>query len=287
MFTNTAYKNNTDEAIVDFSSPLTVSSCGIYQIFSGNTVITERPKGRADYQLLYINSGKAKFIFNNNERIIEEGTVIIFKPHQAQYYYYDPKQKPVIYWVHFSGHDVDTILNHYKLLSDENVFYIGVCNNLPLLFNQIIDELKILDEKYEEMTALKLKELLLNINRSLINVSVKTQDTLTIVNNAKTYFDKNYNQNINITDYARSNYISAYWLIKKFKEITGISPLQYILDIRMTTAKNLLLFSKHNISEISTIVGYPNSMYFSRLFSKRFGLSPMNYKKEYANKSAE
>ncbi|MBQ9486062.1 MAG: helix-turn-helix domain-containing protein, partial [Clostridia bacterium] len=233
---------------------------------------------------LYISSGKAKFIFDNEEKVIEEGTIIIFKPQQAQYYYYDPQQKPVIYWVHFSGREVDTVLNHYKLLTDENVFYIGVCNNLPLLFNQIIDELKLRDEKYEEMTVFKLKEILLCINRSLINVSMKTQDTLTMINDAKTYFDKNYNQNINISDYARANNISTYWLIKKFKEITGISPLQYILDIRLSTAKNLLLFSKHNISEIATIVGYHNSMYFSRLFTKRFGLSPLNYKKEYANK---
>ena len=284
MFTSTAYKNNTDEDIVDFSSPLNVKSCGIYQIFSGNTVVTERPNGRNDYQLLYISSGKAKFIFGDEEKTLEEGTVIIFRPHQAQYYYYYPRQKPVIYWVHFSGSEVDTVLNRYKLLSNDNFFYIGVCENLPILFNQIIDELNLRYEKYEELTVFKLKEIFLYINRSLLNVSVKTQDTVTIINNAKTYFDTNYNQNINIAVYARANNISSCWLIKKFKEITGFTPMQYVLNIRMTTAKNLLLFSKHNISEIAAMVGYPNSMYFSRLFTKRFGLSPSNYKKEHAVK---
>lgn len=285
MFTNTAYKKNTDEVIVDFSKPLTINSCGIYQVFSGNPVVTERPNGRADYQLLYISSGKAKFIFDDEERIIEEGSVILFKPHQAQYYYYEPSQKPTVYWIHFSGNDVDTVLNHYKLPTDENTFYIGICNDLPILFNQIIHEMKLRDEKYEEMTVIKFREVLLYINRSLINMSLKTQDTVTIVNNAKTYFNNNYNQDINIGKYARSNNISANWLIKKFKEITGISPLQYILNLRMTTAKNLLLYSTNNISEIAIKVGYPNAMYFSRLFTKRFGSSPLNYKKEHAEKT--
>ena len=285
MFRNAAYKNNTDDDTVDFSKPLMVKSCGVYQIFSGNTITTERPKGRSDYQLLYLSSGKANFVFDNEEKTIEEGTVIIYKPHQAQFYYYHPSQKPVIYWIHFSGNEVDSILKHYKLPMDKDFFYIGVCNSLPMLFNQIIDELKLRAEKYEEMVVFKLKELLLYINRSLIDATMKTQDTLTIICDAKAYFDKNYNQNINISQYAKSNNISTYWLIKKFKEITGISPLQYIMNIRMTTARNLLLFSNHNISEIAFTVGYSNPLYFSRLFTKRFGSSPLNYKKEHAEKT--
>lgn len=285
MFTNAAYKNNTDNDTVDFSKPLTVNSCGIYQVFSGNTMVTERSDGRSDYQLLYIGSGKANFVFNDEEKIIEEGSVILYKPHQTQYYYYKPAQKPMIYWVHFSGREVDTILNHYNIPTDKDFFYIGISNSLPILFNQIIDELKLRAEKYEEMAVYKLKEILLHINRSLINVEIKTKDTLTLINDTKTYFCKNYNQDINISQYAKENNISAYWLIKKFKELTGISPLQYIMDIRMTTAKNLLLFSKHNISEIALMVGYKNPMYFSRLFASRFGFSPLNYKKKYADKT--
>ncbi len=279
MFTNTAYISAQDE-IVDFSKPLRVTSCGIYQVFSGTTVVTERPNGRADYQLLYVSSGKATFIFDKSEQVIEEGSIIIFKPHQAQYYYYNPKDKPIIYWIHFSGKDVDSILKHYNLLSEQNIFYIGVCNNLPMVFNQIIDELKLREEKHEEMAVFKFNELLLYTNRALKNISMKTQDTMTLINNSKTYFDKNFNQNININNYANSNNISACWLIKKFKEVTGTSPMQYIINIRLNTAKNLLLYSKHNISEIATTVGFSNPLYFSRLFTKHFGISPSQFKKE-------
>ena len=56
--------------------------------------------------------------------------------------------------------------------------------------------------------------------------------------------------------------------------------MQYILNIRLTTAKNLLLYSKQNVSEIAIAVGYPNALYFSRLFTKHFGLSPSLFKKQ-------
>lgn len=279
MFTNSAYKNNSENAEVNFSESLIVSSCGIYQVFSGPTVFTERPKGRNDWQLLYIESGEVSLVINDKTQIVKKDSIILFPPQQPQFYYYHKSHKPVIYWVHFSGRDVEKILNHYKITSTKNVFYIGGCFNLPTLFKQILNELQLRNEKYEEMAVYKLREIFLHINRALNNSSIKNNDTSTIINSAKLYFNENYNQDINIQNYASSLNMSACWFIQKFKELTGVTPTQYILNIRLTTAKNLLKYSKYNISETALAVGYSNSFYFSRLFTKHIGISPSAYKK--------
>ena len=280
MFTNTAYQHDTDEVIINFSVPLTINSCGVYQVFSGPTVITERPHGRNDYQLLYINSGKAIFVFNGKEQIVEAGSIVLFQPKQPQLYYYDSAHKPIVYWIHFSGREADQILNHYNLFSkDKNIFHIGICQNLPSLFKQIITELQLLKEMYEEMIVYKFQEILLHINRSLMNISVKNDNISELISQAKIYFNENYNQNINVNNYANSINMTPCWFIKKFKEATGVTPIQYLLNIRLTTAKELLRSKKYNVSEVATAVGYENILYFSRIFTKHIGISPSKYKK--------
>ena len=280
MFTSTAYKSNNDNAEVDFSKSLTVSSCGIYQVFSGPTVLTERPKGRNDWQLLYVESGEVSLVLNGKTQVVPKGSVILFAPHQPQYYYYHKANKPIIYWVHFSGREVESILHHYKILTTQTVFYIGVCLNLPTLFRQIINELQLRNEKYEEMTVYKLNEILLYINRALNSSTVKENDISTLIKSAKVYFNENYNQEINIKAYASSLNMTPCWFIQKFKELTGVTPTQYILNVRITTAQNLLRHSKYNVSETAVAVGYPNTFYFSRLFTKHVGMSPSEYKKQ-------
>lgn len=54
MFMNVAYLNNSTSTVVDNTKPLIVTSCGNYRVKNRSEVVTHRPKGRKDYQLLYI-----------------------------------------------------------------------------------------------------------------------------------------------------------------------------------------------------------------------------------------
>lgn len=58
-----------------------------------------------------------------------------------------------------------------------------------------------------------------------------------------------------------------------------MTPMQYIISVRMTNAQQLLGTTEYNITEIASVVGYDNPLYFSRLFKKQTGLSPTEYRK--------
>lgn len=60
-----------------------------------------------------------------------------------------------------------------------------------------------------------------------------------------------------------------------------MTPLQYLLNIRLTNAKKLLETTDYSINEIALIVGYDNALYFSRLFHKHVGVSPREYRETY------
>lgn len=279
MFANTAYLNNSLNEIVDFSTPLAVTSCGFYQIHSGPSISTNRPKGRNDYQLIYIESGQGYFTVDSKEYIIDEGSVVLYRPHEPQIYHYYGKNKTNIYWTHFSGNAAENIITHYGFPANGNFFNVGVSHNLPILFKQIISEMQLCNEKFREMAALKLHEILLTIYRSLNNPSKLNDDTFTLIKQSRTFFNENYNKNISVSTYAKSINMTPCWFIKKFKELFGVTPAQYILELRLTTAKNLLLTSACNISEIALAIGYDNPLYFSRVFTKHTELSPSKYKK--------
>ena len=93
------------------------------------------------------------------------------------------------------------------------------------------------------------------------------------------YFQTHYNTDINIEKYSESRGLSNCWFIQCFKEITGFSPLQYILKLRIANAQSLLENTDYTIAEIANTVGYTNSLYFSRLFHKHIGVSPKEYRK--------
>ena len=100
------------------------------------------------------------------------------------------------------------------------------------------------------------------------------------VERATHYFNENYNQNICIKDYAAERHMSDCWFNKTFKKVTKMTPTQYIISLRITNAINLLESTGHNINQIASMVGYDDALYFSRLFKKHTGLSPLEYKRQ-------
>ena len=73
--------------------------------------------------------------------------------------------------------------------------------------------------------------------------------------------------------------MSVNWFIHSFKGVMKMSPMQYIISLRISMAKGYLENSSKNISEISNEVGYDNALYFSRLFRKYTGMTPTEYRK--------
>ena len=98
---------------------------------------------------------------------------------------------------------------------------------------------------------------------------------------ARTYFEEHYNEDFSIEQYAVSRNMSTSWFNRSFRSTVGTSPMQYILEIRIRNAQVLLETTDYAISDIASIIGYDNPLYFSRLFRKAKGLSPSKYRKVY------
>jgi len=100
-----------------------------------------------------------------------------------------------------------------------------------------------------------------------------------IVNSVLEYINKNYKEQISLTDAADSVYRNSSYISRLIKQSTGKSFTQILTDKRLDEAKKLLRNSTMPISAISLAVGYPNVKYFSRLFNNRIGMVPNDYRK--------
>ena len=281
MYTNVAYLYNSVLVVKDLTRPLSVTSCGHYNIDSGPTFKTNRPKGRKDYQLLYIAEGKAHFKFDGVDTIVNKGEMVIFRPYEAQIYNYYPRDKCKVYWVHFTGRDVDKILDEYGLNVNGNLLPSGTFSDYIWLFEQMIREIQLRRPNYIQLLTTLLHHVFLLVNRNMKEANKSNVGSLNEIEQAIHYFNENYNKPINIKEYAHSLYMSPCWFIRRFKKIVKSTPMQYILSLRLTNAKILLETTNYNVTEVACAVGYDNSLYFSRLFSKHIGVPPTEYKKQY------
>lgn len=94
----------------------------------------------------------------------------------------------------------------------------------------------------------------------------------------KSFLDDNYFHNITLNFISQKFHVSPYYLVHIFKEFTGYSPIQYIIQRRIGEAQSLLINTNESITNISCMVGYDNTSYFTTLFSKTVGISPKKYR---------
>lgn len=279
MFVNSGYLHDSRAPIKDKSRPLIVTSCGTYRLKTVKRLPTWRPKGRLDYQLLYIVSGKGHFYFHGEDRVVYAGRMVLIQPRQEQRYEYFGEDKPEVYWVHFTGSDVKNILRSYNIPMDDPIFYSGASSTYSYLFKEMIHELQNCKTGYEDLLAMYLRQIFLLVQRTRQEerptVSTYIQEEMEF---ARRYFNEHYNEPISIQEYAESRNMSVCYFQRNFKQIVKHTPMQYLLTIRVNNAASLLETTDYSMAEIAAIVGYEDPLYFSRLFRKIMGVSPRDYR---------
>lgn len=277
MINISGYISDADEDIEDSKNFLSVNSCGYYKLVKLNSFETSRSEGRSDYQLLYVAKGNADFKIDGEHITVEEGSAVIYYPYQPQYYIYHLQNNPEIYWLHFSGAQAEAYLKDLDFKND-SLFNVGIKNEYISIFEKIIRELQVRRKNFFELSNLYALELLSLMSRNMSegssNIHLINEQLQRIIE----IMNKNFTQKQSIMGYAKMCNMSTCWFINNFKTYTGMTPQQYLTNIRLAKAKELLFSSSFNISEISSIVGYDNPFYFSRIFKKNTGLSPREYK---------
>ncbi len=102
-----------------------------------------------------------------------------------------------------------------------------------------------------------------------------------IVEQIVSYFEEHYSEKISLDQIAENMYLSPFYISKIFKSETGDTPIRHLIDIRLEKAKELLENGDEGrIQEVAAAVGYDDAYHFSKLFKKRYGITPSQARKK-------
>lgn len=126
-------------------------------------------------------------------------------------------------------------------------------------------------ESLQEQTAVQL----LRVSNSMRQQFIPQNQ---IVSEAKRYIREHFCETITLQTVAEHVHVSPAWLSKLFKKETNKNFLEYVTDARLDKAKELLQDLNLKVYHISSQVGYQDTIHFSRLFKRKFGLTPQEFR---------
>lgn len=252
-----------------------VSSCGCYESIPRFRIM--RKNGRIDYQLIYVKSGKMKVNTEKKKYILNAGDIILYRPGVMQNYYSDGDDV-TFYYIHFSGTGVQEMLSFFK----DDYYSIGDFYDMESFCKSYYEAKWLLENINDMVFEGKLMALFGLVCDKICEHTFPTEKDFTKIKKAVYHINSNYNKKFILEDLAKMCNMSKFHFIKLFKTTMGVTPQKYHTMLILEYSKTMLTDTKLNISEISHSLGIYDQLYFSRIFKKNIGLSPIEYRRKYS-----
>lgn len=256
-----------EDGYADFESPIVINCCG-FEKFLTRDYTRQRPRGRVDYQLLYVYKGVGNYKIGRNFTPCPAGSVILYRPGEPQFYSYYYKDKPEIYWIHFTGSQCEKILADYGT----DICHIGESLKIKQIFEDIIKELQLKKDYYQSVVEYDFLKLLALTGR------LKKQwgqiKPYSVIDELILTLNQQYMNKWSLGTMAKFCCLSPDYFSHVFKQATGSSPIRYLNRLRVEKARELLLFEGLSVSSAAFLTGFQDPLYFSRVFKRFTGISP-------------
>lgn len=254
---------------IDFDAKTYMTDIGYFP--SAKYHYRKREKGSDEHILILCIAGKG---FVNKEMIVNSESLVII-PKGVHHEYMASDDAPWhIFWVHFATNEdfpfkEITLLN---LSKEQTKTYMDIfVNMLHALSNEI-------NEKSLRFTSNAIKYMVGIINNHVSEIN-KNHSHI-IIRKTKKYVLENLRLPLSIEGICETFQVSKSHLFYLYKEEFGVSPHAYFTNLKMDIASNYLLITTMNVKQIAAALGYEDPYYFSRLFKKKYSLSPNHYRKK-------
>lgn len=237
----------------------------------------EWPHSHSFFSFVWFTHGSGFYVIDSEEYEI--------KPHRV--FYVAPKQ--IHNWSLYNNTQGYILFIDQQAGLDMNLSYaipyIDIDETDTFLHKSILENIdKELSNNDEESNE-AIKAGLLYYSHLLYQIAkkqhVKTFQSNPLIEQFKHLILSDQSKIYRISYYADKLKVGEDKLNKVCKKMLGISAKQYLLNLKITEAKRLLIYSEYNINEITFLIGFEDSSYFARIFKKKTGFSPSLFLEKY------
>lgn len=247
-------------------SELSIELLGIFKLNRGEVSIKSMERNYESISLRI--NGKAVFKTGNDTFSVKKGE-LLYIPKNVQYTQKTSGESVIA--IHFLNYTYNKN-NKIEKLMVEN------CEYVEELFKKMYDIWKEKKQGYRYKCTSLLYELLYFSNRQSQKIkfgnsvhNLKIKDTIH-------YIHSNFrSEQIDISYLAEMCSVSETHFRKMFKQFYSVSPKQYIINLKLETATQLLRSQLYSISDVCEKSGFTDTKYFAKLFKKRYGCSPKKF----------
>ncbi len=258
------------------------------------------PNIHENYEMVYMKKGFAVFEIAGQPVTLGPNDIIIIKP--LQYHKFIVKSESGCEFIvlnftfenringEFSQIPLEDFLNFVS--SKETGPYIKLKvsqrNEIVVLMNRIIKERESSEPGSEFLNYLLILELFVLLSRALKmewenSIKSKSPKLKELIEISVNYIHTNFERNISLGDIAKYVFLSPSYFTRAFKEETGMSPINYLIKVRIERARELLVDTGLKISDIALSVGFSNQQRFNEMFKKHTHHTPLQYRKMQLN----
>lgn len=216
-------------------------------------------------------SGSANFSLNGEVYAIQKGVILHAGPNMAidiTVTSEEPWHYTVLHYEMISS-PFSVEIGHFKIET-------GHHHKLDYLVHQLIYFEKIPGD----LNRLKCKSLFMQLVEFFV-ICAKMQTSNNVVDQAITFMTEHYTLPITIAEIAEEVGCDRRRLAYLFDKQTGMSPIQFLTEIRLKQSRELLRTTSIPIKDIAELIGYQDAFYFCRVFKKQYHLTPTNFRKQY------
>ncbi|WP_024832799.1 AraC family transcriptional regulator [Ruminiclostridium josui] len=252
------------------------------------------------FEMVYIKSGSGVFEIGEQNVSVGSNDIVIIKPNQSHKLSVDSQGGCDFIVLYFKFMDqtehtlsevsLGDFINFVSGRESGSFIKLKVSqkNDIIVLLNRILKEQTNDQLGSDLLNYLMLMELFVLISRALKaewenSIKNKSPKIKELMQSAIQFVHNNFEREISITDIAKYVFLSPSYFTRAFKENTGLSPMQYLLNIRIKRACELLRETDQKVGEIALSVGFSNQQRFNDMFKKQTNMTPMQYRNSSKN----
>ena len=223
------------------------------------------PAVRTFWLLHYIVSGHGSFQRDGKHLSLGPGDIFVIPPYLSTYYEADTTDPWHYIWVGFTCNIDLPAPFHAPVIR---------CGGAGRCFEDML--------RCRDMEGGKSAFLCSRIWELISRVREFDRQNPDYITKAVSLMDASYDQNICVAGIAQQLGLDRSYFSTLFKQRLGISPRQYLLDLRLEKARELMTAHGQSPAVAAASVGYEDLCHFSRIFKQKYGLSPRTYRQKYA-----